>query len=601
MLTRLHVQGMAIIDSLSIEFSPGFNVITGETGAGKSILIRALNFLSGARPSADWVRQGSKMATVTGEFAVPEGHPVLAILDNLGVLHESEAVLVRRQLNDQGRSQAWVNDVVVTTQTLRELGASLLDIFSQHENQRLMLESEHVHYLDQFVEETRFSENVLRLSHECADCLGRLHQTVSDFLGQSKDRDYLEFRLKELKEFGPSLDDFTKSSELCSRAGKMVRSREHISEALSAFQMHEVSVADSVRKISHCLGNLVNKDPSDRMEALRLRAESLSSELDDLNFELTRLYDEFDVDDKELEAAQERLFSYQDLLRKHGAKDVNMLLEQAARLEHEIEFIQDASVIVGKIVSELAEKATALEKSAKSLSKARKTAASKVKARVEGELEELAMKGAAFDVNFLPVQKALPSVDLSPFDSAISEQWAGVAEVLGSVSETGAEKAQFLLSSNPGEPLLPLARIASGGEMSRILLAFKKALVADADTCVLVFDEIDTGVSGRVADVVGRKLAELADSFQVLCISHLPQVAVYSDTHFLVKKATRGSRTESEIVRLTEEESVHEIARLLSGAKVSPTSLANARALREKALGRSKSASGNRRPRLSPT
>ena len=329
-------------------------------------------------------------------------------------------------------------------------------------------------------------------------------------------------------------------------------------------------------------------EPFHKIPELRAQAESVAAQLDDLSFELTKLSSTVNVDEGELESAQERLFGYQSLLRKHNAPSIEHLLAETARLNSELEFLETASARLEATLAALGKKAVELEKAAKKLTAARKDASLRIKASVEGELEELVMKGAEFGVQFEPTVRALPALDLSAFAPEVNEQWRGAMEILTSLGDRGAEQGKFLLSANPGEPMLPLARIASGGEMSRILLALKKSLVADAETCVLVFDEVDTGISGRVADVVGRKLRELSDAFQVLCISHLPQVAVYADNHFLVKKVKKGDRTEAQIVPLSDDDSAKEIARLLSGAKVDATSLAQAKNLKQKARGKTK-------------
>ncbi len=216
---------------------------------------------------------------------------------------------------------------------------------------------------------------------------------------------------------------------------------------------------------------------------------------------------------------------------------------------------------------ELGKKAISLRVAATQLTRAREKSALAIKKKAEAELEELAMKGAKLDVEFLPVRRPPTVLDFGGFEEKLTELWNQASETIFEVGPEGAERSRFLLAANKGEALLPLAKIASGGEMSRIMLALKKALVADAETCVLVFDEIDSGISGRVADTVGKKMQELSDTFQVLCISHLPQVAVYADAHFLVSKLGKKERTESTIVRLTKEESAKEIARLLSGRR----------------------------------
>ncbi len=593
MITRLQIEGMAIIESLSISFSPGFNVITGETGAGKSILIKALNFLMGGKAGPDTVRKGFSAATVSGEFSVPKGHAALSLLEDLGIAAETAdgrtEILLRRQLTDKGRAQGWVNDISVTQPTLRALGESLLDIFAQHENQRLMRESEHLNYLDAFLKDPAPLTAVEIANRDCLEILREVSTLVDGFLERQKNRDYIEFRLKALKDFDPSEEDYTRVASLSLDGDSRRKVSESIGGALAALEGEDTNPARAVREAARALFALEGMgEPFQRIPELRAQAESAAAQLEDLSFELTKLASSVEVDEGELENAQERIYGYQNLFRKHGTPTVELLLAESARLGGELEFLETAASRLESSVALLGKKALGLEKVAKKLSAARAEAALRVKNSVEKELEELVMKGAEFGVDFVPTTRGLPALDLSVFGGGVVEEWKSAMEILTSVGDRGAEQGRFLLSANPGEPMLPLARIASGGEMSRILLALKKALVADAETCVLVFDEIDSGISGRVADVVGKKLQELASSFQVLCISHLPQVAVYADNHFLVKKTKKGDRTESQIVPLSDDESAREIARLLSGAQVDATSLAQAKNLKQKAHGKKK-------------
>jgi DNA repair protein RecN (Recombination protein N) len=259
------------------------------------------------------------------------------------------------------------------------------------------------------------------------------------------------------------------------------------------------------------------------------------------------------------------------------------------KLAEQISFLASAAASIASKLKTLAKDAKALKAAADVLSKARHAAKAKAKSRIEKEMHELAMPGASIDIEFQPVARAIPAADFKVFGEECVELWTNCAEQMSAVSDSGAERAQFLLASNKGEAMLPLQKIASGGEISRIMLALKKSLSAGADTCILVFDEIDSGISGRVADIVGRKMREISESFQVICISHLPQVAAYADTHFLVHKFDRNKRTESTISQLSQKDSEKEIARLLSGDEISDSSLANARNLMKKAKSPEKS------------
>lgn len=574
MIRCLGIQGLAIIDRLQIEFEPGFNVITGETGAGKSILIRALNFLTGAKVSTEVIRSGWDTAQVSAEFTVPKGHRALPILAGLGISPQENgnqlSLVLRRQLNQKGRSQAWVNDVLVALPSLRVLGSQLVDVFAQHENQRLLDPNDHTDYVDNFLDQPDLREKVRLLGRKCQESVSSIADRLRSCEQKQRQSDYLAFRLEELKRFAPSVEDFTKVQEVCGRVERMRKALDPLKAAFSLLEGGDSGDSPShlAREAAKYLGAADNVLAARVMEAAR--------ELEDVGFELGRMLSSMDVDEEELENSQARLFGYQDLFRKTAVRDVDALVAQKESLEAELRLLSNIEEDLQAQLEALRRLADDLSRQCERLSISRLQAAAAIKEAVETELADLHMPGSIFQAEFEKVEKDPVALDFSAFSPELSKLWGECTKTLRKCSPQGSETAQFFLSANPGEPPLPLAKVASGGELSRIMLALKKALAADAETCVLVFDEIDSGISGRVADVVGRKMRELAAGFQVLCISHLPQVAVYADAHFLVTKVGKGQRTESSIIPLSKEESAKEIARLLSGSEVSGSSLDNA-------------------------
>lgn len=579
-ITHLSIQGLAIIDQLEIDFAPGFNVITGETGAGKSILIRALNFLTGGKASPDAVRRGFEAATVVGEFEVPAEHPVHAALEELGLRvgekREPFALLLRRQVHAKGRSQAWINDTPVAVHSLRAVGTALLDVFAQHENQRLLNPNAHTDYVDSFLSDSALREKVVALAGRCEDGIRALTEKLELLLKTVEQRDYLEFRKHELEKFAPSLEDHRNVQNYCDGAEKARRERDPLARALGLLEDSEsgVSAAQSLRDAARALASL-----GEGFESLRDRLAQSAAEAEDISFELGKRLNAMELDEEALEVNQQRLFQYQEMFRKHGVKDAEGLEAQYQRLAAQMGEVENAEGSLNALLAQLDQDARALTRACAVLATARLQAAETIKTEVEKELSELHMPGAVFQAEFHAVKSPPAEIPTAVLSAEQNKAWLALQARLSGIGAGGSEKAEFHLSANPGEPPMPLAKVASGGELSRIMLALKKALAADADTCVLVFDEIDTGISGRVADVVGRKMAELSQRFQVLCISHLPQVAVHADAHFLVTKKGRGERTESSIVPLSREESAKEIARLLSGEDVSSSSLANAKSL----------------------
>jgi len=587
MLTQLHIQGLAIIDSLSITFVAGFNVITGETGAGKSILIRALGLLLGAKASAETVRRGRSNATVSGFFEIPAEHPSGAVLLGYGIGVEAAdglmQILVRRTVTDKGRSFAWINDTPVTVTVLRELALSLIDVFGQHDNLRLLDAVQHVTYLDQFLRDKALPRSFALAYQEVQDEIHILSAMAADFKTKRRDSDYLHYRCEELQGFAPSQSDFDRVQDLCRRGNHMMALVKGLEEAQHAVD-HGGGGDTSARpmwEVGKMLGRLATLSPA--LGELSSQAQAVAAQIEELSFGIGKALAEVEIDDQDLEAAQERLAGYQELLRKLTLQNVTELLTEQERLSSELGFLQSASADVSVRLAQLKRGVQGLAAAAAKLSQARRQAQGVVKQRIEKEMHELAMPGATMAVDLIPVRRSLSDSGFAIFGAEAAATWAEIADNLTGLSEQGAEKAQFMLAANEGEAMLPLHKIASGGEISRVMLALKKALAVGADTCILVFDEIDAGISGRVADVVGRKMQELAADFQVICISHLAQVAAHGDAHFFVHKLSKDQRTESTITRLSARASEEEIARLLSGAEVTASSLANARGLLKKA------------------
>ncbi len=586
-LTQINIQGLAIIDTLAIEFSHGFNVITGETGAGKSILIKALGLLLGAKAAAETVRRGREAALVSGLFDVPEGHKCSEVLAQYGVpieVHRGHfPIIVRRTVTNKGRSLAWINDVPVTVSVLKELASNLIDVFGQHDNLRLLDPAMHALYLDQFLPDRALARDYHTRYHALVVAVSGLTTMVDDFRTKRRDADYLEFRCDELRRFRPAKDDYEQVQALCKKAGTALS----LAAALEKAQRYidqgagGEPLSTPLWEAGKILGKLEHIDPV--FKTLSEEAATLAARADDLSFTIGRAVSGTDLDAGELEAAHERLAGYQVLFRKVATGGIDELLAERDRLEGELAFLQSAAADVLLLVKDLKVRVAEQKVVAARLTKARFKAKDVVKKRIETELHELAMPGSAIGIEFTPVSKTLQSLDIAHFGEDVEKAWAEVADGLSELGEHGAERAQFLLSANQGEAMLPLHKIASGGEVSRIMLALKKGLAAGADTCILVFDEIDTGISGRVADVVGRKMQELSDRFQVICISHLAQVSAYADTHFLVHKYGKDKRTESTITKLGVKEREEEVARMLSGEEVTKTSLANARTLIQRA------------------
>jgi DNA repair protein RecN (Recombination protein N) len=578
-LTKLEVSNLAIIEKLSIDFSRGFNVITGETGAGKSILIKALQLILGGKAASGVVRKEAKLASVTACFEVAEGHLAYGVLESLGIAVESSEILIRRTITAKGRSQAWVNDTLVTATALKKLGATLVDIFGQHDSSRLLDPNKHYELLDQFVEaevRDRFKCGFNQFEHLFSDVKALLKEYVS----LSSQADYLEYRKNELDEFKPDVQEYTEllneSRQLRERA-KVRGEVASVSDLLNS----PVGLLRSVDQLKRSLPGLsaVITDSERRCEQL----DELQSLLDEMGFDIARWLTDANASLTSQESLESRISKYQDLFRKTDTSNIDQLVSYQCELEGELKKI---SIIEGELeqkTSDLTKLIDQVVKYAACLTDARKVAADKVAKDVAMELDALAMSGARISMEFIPVSNKFMLEHFDRLERSLQGEWADAIDKLSGVGSYGAEKPVIHLASNPGENPQPLERIASGGEVSRIMLSLKKVLSSGADACVLVFDEVDAGISGEVATRVGSKLKELSSSFQIICISHLAQVASFGDRHFKVAKAQESGRTYTSITQLGDEKSTEEIARLMSGEGVTNASIQHARILKNKA------------------
>lgn len=585
MLRSLTIDGLAIIDHLSIEFTAGLNVITGETGAGKSILIKALNFLMGGKAGVELIRDGWPAASVSGEYLLDPSHPVFNVMKELGlsVANDESQLILRRTLGDKGKSSAWINDVPVRGTTLRTVCTSLVDILGQHENHSLSDPVKNLDVVDAFIADREIVAIVRSGFGEINSLLNQLEELSLGFLEKKRNLDFLEFRLQELSEFKPKSGEY---DDLVQRV-KEGETQINLMSALGATQLLLDSsfrgepVSGAFWDASVQLDHVAKLDS--HYEELATEAREIAQRAEDLSFRIGRQLGHLETSPELIEELQSRLSTYQALFRKFGVSSADELIKEAENIRIEIDFISNASVRALDIVRSLEVLTSeALENSLR-LTDSRKTAALRIEKLVAAEFQDLGMRGSKLQIRVEQVEREVKSPDLLVFGSECDQRWQDLIPHLRKSSNKGSDKIDFYLESNPGEAPKPLHKIASGGELSRIMLALKNSLSSGGSTCVLVFDEVDSGISGRVADMVGAKLREMSVRCQIICISHLPQVAAYHDAHFVVSKNPSGFRTESIVRRLSANESTEEIARLLSADKVTSPSIENARQLRKNA------------------
>ena len=540
MLSLLHIENIAIIESVDIQFSGGFNVLTGETGAGKSIVIDAISAVLGERTSRELIRTGAKSALVTAVFT---NLPQLPWLDDNGLGPQEEELLLQREIRGDGKNLCRVNGRPVTVAQLRELGRQLLNIHGQHDGQLLLDPECHLGYLDSFSKTAPLLEDYQTAYRSLAGLRRQIASLEMDEAERSRRVDTLEYQIRELEraELRPGEDEELDARKTLLRsAGKLM---EAIHEAQFALSGGEDSrgACDLIGEAEGAVRSVARL--GHQMEELGEKLTNLRYAADDAAEVLRDFADEFDFSPEELDRLESRLDVIYRLKKKYGPT-VSDMLDYLERCRAELEQIQDADDTIQRLEKELEKARKETKKRGEALSKARKKGAEQLQKRVQEELRQLDMPKVQFVTEFAPS----PGQD--------------------SMDDTGMDQVQFLMSANLGEALKPIQKVASGGELARIMLALKNVLAEDDGVGSLVFDEVDTGVSGRAAQKVAEKMADVAGCKQVLCVTHLPQIAAMADVHFMVEKGEEKGRTYTKVAWLERQDRVEELARLIGGASV---------------------------------
>ena len=547
MLELLHIENIAIIEAADIEFAPGFNALTGETGAGKSIVIDSLSAVLGQRTSRELIRTGAEKAFVSAAFSgmAPE------LTEELGIQPEADGtLLLQREIQTDGKNVCRINGRPVTVSQLRALGTRLLNIHGQHDGQQLLDEEQHIVYLDSFGKtETLINAYTEKYRH-FTDIRRQISALQMDEAEKARRVDTLQYQIEELKraKLKPGEEE-----ELTARRG-MLRNAEKFLDAVAGAD-YALNGDDSgggalsaLRQAQDALSGVRHLD--DAFGQLYERLGEAYSEVYDIAATVEDKRGELDVSPGELDRVESRMDLLYRLKKKYGAT-VEDMLDYQARCEVELAQIEDAGDTLARLEQALSKAEKEARQAAQALSDARKAAADRLTAQILTELQQLDMGKIRFAVDFAE----------KPLDS------------------DGMDTVRFLMSANVGEELRPIHKIASGGELARIMLAMKNVLSEQDHVGTMVFDEVDTGVSGRAAQKVAEKMARISRRKQVLCVTHLPQLAAMADTHFSVEKGERGGRTYTEVRRLDREQRRRELARLTGGSHVSQTMLDGAEEL----------------------
>ncbi len=561
MLRELHVRDFALLEDVRVEFAPGLNVLTGETGAGKSMLVDALGAVLGQRTPSDVVRAGAACARVTAVFDAACLLRVRPLAEELGLPWEDDGLVLSREVG--GRARAYVNGQPTTVGVLRRLGAALAEIHGQHEGQRLLEAATHRELLDAFgggelgSRRTRV-ESLFRRWRELQESLRSLDLGERE---RAQRVDLLRFQISEIDAVRPRPGEVDELLGLRSRLVNAQRLRDSLSAAYEALYGAEGAAADRVGRAAAVLRQALPWDPAlaPVVEAL----EGIEAQLADLSRDVHAATERAESDPARLEEVEGRLVALRGLLRKYG-DSLEVVLEYRERAAAELEALEHADSRRAQLEEELRGVEGQLAEGVEELSEARAVAGRRLEKAVQRHLQDLAMPAARFRVQL--------EVDEDPEGLPVGERRLAVGP-------WGADRVEFLLSANPGEPPRALHRIASGGELSRVMLALRTVLAQADPPAVMVFDEVDAGVGGRTGHVIGAKLRELARGCQVLCVTHLPQIAAMAHRHLAIRKVTERGRTRTLLESLDDEGQVEEIARMLSGPTPTDTARRHAREL----------------------
>ncbi|RIL64886.1 DNA repair protein RecN [Staphylococcus epidermidis] len=549
MLQTLSIKQFAIIDELDINFSDGLTVMSGETGSGKSIIIDAIGQLIGMRASSDYVRHGEKKAIIEGIFDIDESKDAINILESLAIDVDEDFLLVKREIFSSGKSICRINNQTVTLQDLRKVMQELLDIHGQHETQSLLKQKYHLQLLDDYAD-NQYSDllNQYQLSYnQYKNKRKELEELESADQALLQRLDLLKFQLEELTEASLKEGEVDQlESDI-----KRIQNSEKLNLALNnAHQVltDESAIPDRLYELSNYL-QTINDIVPEKFVRLKEDIDQFYYMLEDAKHEI---YDEMantEFDEQVLNEYESRMNLLNNLKRKYG-KDITELIAYQSKLANEIDKIENYEQSTSQLREEIKTLYNEVIDIGKKLSQERRRVARELRDHIVSEIQNLQMKDANLEISFKPLDE--PTIE-------------------------GIEFVEFLISPNRGEPLKSLNKIASGGELSRIMLALKSIFVKSRGQTAILFDEVDSGVSGQAAQKMAEKMRDIAQYIQVICISHLPQVASMSDHHLLISKASNADRTTTQVKELKDENKIDEIARMISGASVTELTRENAK------------------------
>lgn len=550
MLQELSIKDFAIIDEIQISFQPKMTVLTGETGAGKSIIIDALGLLAGGRGSTEFIRKGEKKAVIQGLFTLPREANTYNILEEYGIDSEDGQIILQRDLYRGGRNICRINGMMVNLATLRKVGETLIDIHGQNEHQELMKPENHIDLLDEYDKKTSELRNQYQVVYQNYRKLKlSMEKKEADEKAWAQRLDMLNFQVKEIGEAGLKINE---EDELVEEKNKL-DNFQAIHDALElSYQILSGEKIDVVGNLGNAMNELSDvSDLSENLQEINTKISDAFYSLEDVARDISDELDSMEWNGERLNEIEERLELIHQLKRKYG-DTIEDILHYHIRIVKELREMENAEQNSEKQERQLSEALEKVKELAIKLSKQRKKSAKKLEKMIHEQLSALYMDKAVFEVKFLNNSK---------------------------LYSKGIDKVEFYIQTNPGEEMGPLAKIASGGELSRIMLALKTIFSQKMGVTSIIFDEVDTGVSGRVAQAIAEKISQISNNSQVLCITHLPQVAAIADNHYYISKSVNDGRTETSLKELDEKQKIREIARMLSGSEITELTLKHAEEL----------------------
>jgi len=556
MITELKISNLALIESLHLSFADGLTVLTGETGAGKSIVLQAINLLAGDKASPSLIRSGAENAVVEALFEIaPEKAEMLNEIRARGFEVDGYLIL-KRILTKQGRSRYYINDSLATARLVGDLAENLIAVAGQHDHQQLLSPRRHIDFIDTVGDLWPKRQKFATLYNRWTELKSRLKQITEVERDKEQRRDFLFYQCDEIRK----ADIKPAEDESLAREKARLKASDKLTQAgLESCQLMTGTLNDALGQVKKNLEQMAILDPS--LSALAHSLVDIYYQLEDQAFQLRDYCASIPNDPSRLEKIETRLDLLQRLKRKYGSPDgaLEEILAYSEKAAHELEQLEDMEQKRSSLEGELNLVKGQLLDKAVGLSALRQEAAHQLTEAVLAEIRSLNFEEAEFEVRFDPIEKTLSDCD-----------------------ETGWDRPQFMFSANPGEPVKPLSQVASGGELSRLMLGLRCILAQRDRVETVIFDEVDAGIGGRAAEAVARKIKELAGHHQVLCITHLPQIASYADEHFIVSKSVLNRRTQTFISPLPREQRAQELARMLAGDSITPQTLAYASELIER-------------------